>query len=130
LRENLLVQGDGGLAEEEQAGGQQVQPEDAQVHWPAQEHHNILVQEGVAGIQEGRCLNQARRTGRSKLLTGMTIPKAELKAVVASATTAAMVRRNLGDRYGSATFCTDSTICLYTGLHRMTARSKRVSGRR
>ncbi len=52
-------------------------------------------------------------TGRSKLLTGMTIPKAELKAAVAGATTAAMVRQNLGDRYGGATFCTDSTICLY-----------------
>ncbi len=37
-------------------------------------------------------------TGRSKLLKGMTIPKAELKAAVAGATTAAMVRRNLGDR--------------------------------
>jgi hypothetical protein len=24
-----------------------------------------------------------------------------------------MVRRNLGDRYGGATFCTYSTICLY-----------------
>ncbi len=34
-----LERGDGGLAEEEQAGGQQVQPEDAQVHRPAQEHH-------------------------------------------------------------------------------------------
>jgi hypothetical protein len=43
----------------------------------------------------------------------MTIPKAELKAAVAGATTAAMVQRNLGDRYGGATFCTDSTICLY-----------------
>jgi hypothetical protein len=52
-------------------------------------------------------------TGRSKLLSGMTIPKAELKAAVAGATTAAMVRRNLGDRYGGATYCTDSTICLY-----------------
>jgi hypothetical protein len=52
-------------------------------------------------------------TGRSKLLTEMTIPKAELKAAVAGATTAAMVRRNLGDRYGGDTFCTDSTICLY-----------------
>jgi len=52
-------------------------------------------------------------TGRSKLLTGMTIPKAELKAAVAGATTAAMVKRNLGDRYGGATYCTDSTICLY-----------------
>ncbi len=37
----------------------------------------------------------------------------ELKAAVAGATTAAMVRRNLEDRYGGATFCTDSTICLY-----------------
>ncbi len=43
----------------------------------------------------------------------MTIPKAELKAAFAGVTTAVMVRRNLGDRYGGATFCTDSTICLY-----------------
>ena len=42
----------------------------------------------------------------------MTIPKAELKAAVADATTAAMVRRNLGGRYGGATFCTDFKICL------------------
>jgi hypothetical protein len=52
-------------------------------------------------------------TGRSKLLTGMTIPKAELKAPVTGGTTATMVRRDLGDRYGGATFCADSTICLY-----------------
>jgi hypothetical protein len=43
----------------------------------------------------------------------MTIPKAELKVAVAEATTAAMVRRNLGDRYGGVTYCINSTICLH-----------------
>jgi len=57
--------------------------------------------------------------GRSKLLTGMTILKAELKAAVANATTAAKVRRNLGDRYG-----------LHNLSHRTTALSKRGSGTR
>ena len=52
-------------------------------------------------------------TGRSKLLTGMTIPKAELKAAVAGAVTASMVKRNLADQYTRSTFVTDSTICLY-----------------
>jgi hypothetical protein len=52
-------------------------------------------------------------TGRSKLLTGMTIPKAELKAAVAGAVTANMVKRNLADQYTRSTFVTDSTICLY-----------------
>jgi hypothetical protein len=52
-------------------------------------------------------------TGRSKLLTGATIPKAELKAAVAGAVTASMVKRNLADQYTRSTFVTDSTICLY-----------------
>jgi hypothetical protein len=43
----------------------------------------------------------------------MTIPKAELKVAVAEATTAATVRRNLGDRYGGATYSINSTICLH-----------------
>jgi len=51
--------------------------------------------------------------GRSKLLTGMTIPKAELKSAVAGATTASVVQRNFGDRCSGVTFVTDSTICLY-----------------
>ena len=51
--------------------------------------------------------------GRSKLLTGMTIPKAELKSAVAAATTASVVQRNFGDRCCGVTFVTDSTICLY-----------------
>ena len=51
--------------------------------------------------------------GRSKLLTGMTIPKAELKSAVAAATTANVVQRNFGDRCSGVTFVTDSTICLY-----------------
>jgi hypothetical protein len=42
-------------------------------------------------------------TGRSKLLTGMTIPKAELKAAVAGAVTASMVKRNLADQYTRST---------------------------
>jgi hypothetical protein len=43
----------------------------------------------------------------------MTIPKAELKVAVVKATTAAMVRRNLGDMYGSVTYCINSSICLH-----------------
>jgi hypothetical protein len=51
--------------------------------------------------------------GRSKLLTGLTIPKAELKAAVAGAVTASVVKRNLGDKFSGATYCTDSTVALY-----------------
>ena len=51
--------------------------------------------------------------GRSKLLAGLTIPKAELKSAVAGAVTASVVRRNLGDLYAGSTFVTDSTICLF-----------------
>jgi len=50
---------------------------------------------------------------RSKLLTGLTIPKAELKSAVAAAVLANVVRHNLGDRYSGTLCVTDSTICLY-----------------
>lgn len=51
--------------------------------------------------------------GRSKLLAGLTIPKAELKSAVAGAVTASVVSRNLADQYAGITFVTDSTICLF-----------------
>jgi len=51
--------------------------------------------------------------GRSKILSGLTIPKAELKSAVAGAVTASVVRRNLGEQYNGSIFVTDSTICLY-----------------
>lgn len=51
--------------------------------------------------------------GRSKILSGLTIPKAEMKSAVAAAVTASVVRRNLGEQFDGATFVTDSTICLY-----------------
>ena len=51
--------------------------------------------------------------GRSKILAGLTIPKAELKSAVAGAVTASVVRRNLGDLYAGSMFVTDSTICLF-----------------
>jgi hypothetical protein len=51
--------------------------------------------------------------GRSKLLSGLTMPKAEMKSAVAAAVTASVVRRNLAGQYAGATFVTDSTICLY-----------------
>jgi hypothetical protein len=51
--------------------------------------------------------------GRSKLLTGLTVPKAELKSAMVGAVTASVVRRNLGSLYSGTTFVTDSTICLY-----------------
>jgi hypothetical protein len=51
--------------------------------------------------------------GRSKLLSGLTIPKAELKAAVAGAVSASVVKRNLGDKFSGAFFCTDSTVALY-----------------
>jgi hypothetical protein len=66
-------------------------------------------------------------TGRSKLLTGMTIPK----AAVTGATTAAMVRRNLISETGTAELPSALTLpSVSTGSHRMTARSKRGSGTR
>lgn len=50
---------------------------------------------------------------RSKLLTGLTIPKAELKAAVAAATLGNVARANLGDRYAGTIHVTDSTVCLF-----------------
>ena len=50
---------------------------------------------------------------RSKLLTGLTIPKAELKSAVVAAVLANVVRANLGDRFVGATYITDSTVCLF-----------------
>ena len=50
---------------------------------------------------------------RSKLLTGLTIPKAEMKSAVTAAVLANVVRNNLGDRCKSTIYVTDSTICLF-----------------
>ena len=52
-------------------------------------------------------------TARSKLLTGLTIPKAELKSAVVAAVISNVVRANLGDRYAGTTYVTDSTVCLF-----------------
>jgi hypothetical protein len=51
--------------------------------------------------------------GRSNLLTGLTIPKAEMKAAVAGATSASVVKRNLGEKFTGQIFATDSTVVLY-----------------
>ena len=50
---------------------------------------------------------------RSKLLTGLTILKAEMKSTVTAAVLANVVRNNLGDRCKSTIYVTDSTICLF-----------------
>lgn len=50
---------------------------------------------------------------KSKLLTGLTIPKAELRSAVAAAVLANVVKSNLGDKLLRATYVTDSTVCLY-----------------
>ncbi len=46
--------------------------------------------------------------GRSKLLTGLTIPKAELRAVSTS-----VVKRNLGEKFAGQIFAIDSTVALF-----------------
>jgi hypothetical protein len=51
--------------------------------------------------------------GRSKLLTGLTIPKAELKAAVAGAVSTSVVKRNLGEKFAGQIFAIDSTVALY-----------------
>ena len=51
--------------------------------------------------------------GRSKLLAGLTIPKAEMKAAVAGATSASVVKRYLGDKFAGQIFATNSTVCLF-----------------
>ncbi len=51
--------------------------------------------------------------GRSKLLTGLTIPKAELKAAVARAVSTSVVKRNLGEKFAGQIFAIDSTVALY-----------------
>ena len=51
--------------------------------------------------------------GRSKLISGSTIPRGELKSAVMGATSAHVIRRNLGDQCGSTIYISDSTIFLY-----------------
>jgi hypothetical protein len=51
--------------------------------------------------------------GRSKLLTGLTIPKAELKAAVAGAVSTSVVKRNLSEKFAGQIFAIDSTVALY-----------------
>jgi hypothetical protein len=43
----------------------------------------------------------------------LTIPKAELKAAVAGAVSASVVKRNLGDKFAGQIFAIDSTVALY-----------------
>jgi hypothetical protein len=50
---------------------------------------------------------------RSKIVSDLTIPKAELKAAVMGAISADMVKRQLGTYLGSVLYITDSTICLH-----------------
>ena len=50
---------------------------------------------------------------RSKLLAGLTIPKAELKSAVAAAVLAHVVKTNLGNKCNRVVYVTDSTICLF-----------------
>ncbi len=51
--------------------------------------------------------------GQSKLLTGLTTPKAEMKAAVAGATSASVVKRNLGEKFAGQIFAIDNTIVLF-----------------
>ena len=50
---------------------------------------------------------------KSKLVNTATIPRAELKGAVTGAILTHIVKQNLGDRYKSCVYVTDSSICLY-----------------
>jgi hypothetical protein len=57
--------------------------------------------------------------GPSKLLTGMTILKAEMRAAVAGAVSASVVKRNLGEKFAGQIFAIDSTVVLFGFLRRV-----------
>jgi hypothetical protein len=67
--------------------------------------------------------------GRSKLLTGLTIPKAELKAAVAGAVSTSVVKRNLGEKFAGQIFAID-LLLLYTGFLRKASPFRSVYGMR
>ena len=52
-------------------------------------------------------------TAKSKLVKGVTVPRAELKGAVLAATMSHVSKRSLGRYVKSITFVTDSTICLF-----------------
>ena len=52
-------------------------------------------------------------TAKSKLVKGVTVPRAELKGAVLAATMSHVAKRSLGRYVKSITFVTDSTICLF-----------------
>lgn len=52
-------------------------------------------------------------TAKSKLVSGSTIPRAELKGAVVGAVLGHIAKRNFGSQVRSITYITDSTICLY-----------------
>jgi len=52
-------------------------------------------------------------SGRSKLVSGLTIPRAELKAATMGAVSGHIAKKNLGEYFESAIFISDSSICLY-----------------
>ena len=52
-------------------------------------------------------------TAKSKVVSGSTIPRAELKGCVMGSVLGHVARRNLLDQYDNTLFITDSTICLF-----------------
>ena len=52
-------------------------------------------------------------TAKTKLVKGVTVPRAELKGAVLAASMTHTVKRNLLDNIASVTFFTDSSICLF-----------------
>lgn len=50
---------------------------------------------------------------RSKIVSNLTIPRAEMRSAVMGAVSSQVVKRNLGSRLGEVIMITDSTICLH-----------------
>ena len=50
---------------------------------------------------------------RSKIVSNLTIPRAEMRSAVMGAVLSQVAKRNLGERLGEVTYVTDSTICLH-----------------
>lgn len=68
-------------------------------------HARVLLNDGSYSCQ--------LLTGKSKLVVGSTIPRAELRGAVMGSVLGQIVKHNLAEQFESAIFVTDSTICLF-----------------
>ena len=68
-------------------------------------HSRVLKRDGTYHVQI--------LTAKSKVVTKLTIPRAEMKGAVIASALAFNVKHDTGDRLGQVIYVTDSSICLY-----------------